>query len=388
MTRHYVSSLADSAGWTGGLIYLQNLIETIMALPDRRIDPVLLVAPGVPDEQLIGFGTIDVIRTPLVSRSLPMRAIRKAAEHGLGRDIALEIALHRHRIDLLSHSGYLGPRASIPTLVWLPDFQHVRMPEFFGADEIAARDRGYSKAARWATAILLSSADAQSDLAAFAPGAETKSHVLHFVAGMVRNDTPYDADFLASQYAIQEPFFYIPNQFWKHKNHRLVIDALALLAAEGRAPMVISTGKTEDRRNPAHFAELMAHAEAVGAAPYFKVLGLIPYEHLSVLFRESISLINPSYFEGWSTTIEEAKSLGKRVILSDIPVHREQAPPRGIYVDPDDPRGMADAMLAMMATQSSHEDEAARQAAAAALPGRRRAFGETYQRIVEAVLTP
>jgi glycosyltransferase involved in cell wall biosynthesis len=41
--------------------------------------------------------------------------------------------------------------------------------------------------------------------------------------------------------------------------------------------------------------------------------------------RASTALINPSLFEGWSTTVEEAKSTGTPMILSDLGVHREQA---------------------------------------------------------------
>ncbi len=39
----------------------------------------------------------------------------------------------------------------------------------------------------------------------------------------------------------------------------------------------------------------------------------------------STALINPSQFEGWSTTVEEAKSLGVKMLLSDLEVHKEQA---------------------------------------------------------------
>ena len=31
-------------------------------------------------------------------------------------------------------------------------------------------------------------------------------------------------------------------------------------------------------------------------------------------------------FEGWSSTVEECKSVGKNMILSDIDVHKEQYP--------------------------------------------------------------
>lgn len=46
------------------------------------------------------------------------------------------------------------------------------------------------------------------------------------------------------------------------------------------------------------------------------------------LMKHAIAIINPSLFEGGSTTVEEAKSLLKVIILSGIPVHREQNPRR------------------------------------------------------------
>lgn len=47
------------------------------------------------------------------------------------------------------------------------------------------------------------------------------------------------------------------------------------------------------------------------------MLGLVPRSDVIALMRYSISLINPSFFEGWSTTVEEAKSMGKQIILSE-----------------------------------------------------------------------
>ena len=378
--------VANSASWVGGLIYLRNLVEAVLALPDRRIQPVLIASPDTPAEVLAGFGGAEILRTNAFGQGLPRRVLGKAAQAVLGTNVVQDRFLQRHGIDLLSHSGYLGPRARVRTLAWLADFQHRRMPEFFTPDEVAARDRGYARTARWATALLLSSEDARRDLAQFAPGAEDRSHVLHFMAGMVRGDDPRGLDHLRDAYGIDRPYFYLPNQFWKHKNHRLVIDALALLAAQGKAPLVVSTGKTEDRRNPAHFTQLMEHARAAGVDGHFKVLGLIPYEDLSVLFRHAVALINPSHFEGWSTTVEESKSLGKAIILSDIPVHREQAPARGTYVNPRDPAAMAQAMTAVQECWSADQETAAFTDAVAQIPARRQEFARTYQAIVERVM--
>ena len=49
-----------------------------------------------------------------------------------------------------------------------------------------------------------------------------------------------------------------------------------------------------------------------------------------------VQLINPSKSEGWSSTVEQAKSMGKLVLLSNLPVHKEQNPSRSFFFNPND----------------------------------------------------
>jgi len=117
------------------------------------------------------------------------------------------------------------------------------------------------------------------------------------------------------------------------------------------------------------------------------LLGLVPYDDLSSLMHHALAVINPSLFEGWSTTVEEAKSQGKTVLLSDIPVHREQVPKRGHYFRPDAPEELAEAMLSTAKSWNTTEEKQARMDARNALPGRFAAFGRTFQDIVMDALT-
>ena len=50
----------------------------------------------------------------------------------------------------------------------------------------------------------------------------------------------------------------------------------------------------------------------------------MPYNDLLSLIAYSIAVINPSKSEGWSSTVEQAKSYGKMVLLSNLKVHKEQ----------------------------------------------------------------
>ena len=55
---------------------------------------------------------------------------------------------------------------------------------------------------------------------------------------------------------------------------------------------------------------------------------------LSLMYY-SIAVINPSKSEGWSNTVEQAKAMGKKIILSDIKVHLEQRDSNCVFFQAD-----------------------------------------------------
>jgi glycosyltransferase involved in cell wall biosynthesis len=100
----------------------------------------------------------------------------------------------------------------------------------------------------------------------------------------------------------------------------------------------------------------MVEEEGVGDA--YKVLGMVPYADVTALMAHSLAVINPSLFEGWSTSVEEAKAMGKAIVLSRIPVHVEQDPARASFFDPHSVRELADALAKThdeLAGKSDHE---------------------------------
>jgi glycosyltransferase involved in cell wall biosynthesis len=71
---------------------------------------------------------------------------------------------------------------------------------------------------------------------------------------------------------------------------------------------------------------------------------MIPYADIAPLMRASVALLNPSTFEGWSTTVEEAKASGVPMLLSDLDVHREQAGEGAEYFDRFSAESLANAL--------------------------------------------
>ncbi len=379
---------APGAGWMGGVNYYVNLLNAIAS--SQRIQPVILTGATTASAVAAKFPAVEIVQSRLVDPTQKWMPARRVAEKLYGRAFALERLLKSHNIDVLSHSGHLGPRSRFPTLGWIPDFQHVRLPEFFSQKECRRRDGIFRRLADYCTRVIVSSEDARRDLVKFRPQAAGKARVFHFVPGFGNAaGEPEPRESLLARYGVEGPYFHLPNQFWAHKNHAVVIDALQQARAKGRRMTVVATGKTEDYRHPEHCKRLMRRAAAGGCQDDFKVLGLAPFADVAALMRHSVAVINPSLFEGWSTTVEESKSLGKTIILSDIPVHREQAPERGVFFEPHAPIDLADRMIEVLADYSAERENVQAERARERLPRRVRDFAERFEGIViEAMRRP
>lgn len=371
----------DSTGWLGGVSYYRNLLGALRSLPRPRIEPVILTGTKIDAWICDQFPDEPLIRSALFDWRSPAWMMRRIAAELLGRDIGLEKIVRRHNIQALSHEGFFGSLGTIPVLGWIPDFQERHLTQFFSKRELNTRARKRSLFCQVCPCLILSSFSAKRDLDELSPRCAGKTRVLHFVANIAvpRHDEVMEA---IARFRIKTPYFYLPNQFWQHKNHAVVIDALRILKDGGAFASVVASGNALDPRQPGHFKDLMTRVKQAQVEDRFHTVGVIPYSEVLALMAGALAVINPSLFEGWSTTVEEAKSMGKVVLLSDIPVHREQAPARGYYFKPDSAEDLANLIAEALACHDSVADQKNMSAAQQALPARLQKFAREYEDIV------
>ena len=377
-----VGFVVPAGYWLGGKNYLRNLFAAIRALPGDTITPVIFTGKRQTDASSDDFPELEAIAASMLDRMSPAWFARKVIAKVASQDILLRRLLQQHSVSVLSHSFNLGRQAVVKTIGWIPDFQHVHLPEFFTPRELRHRDREFMKICACCDKLVVSSECARADLLSFSPENAHKSELLRFVASPGPLADAAGLLDLRRLYNFDGPYFLLPNQFWAHKNHRVVLSALQKLKQQNKPFLVLATGSSEDSRNPSFFSSLMQYAAECDVLDCFRVLGQIPFDHLAGLMRYATAFINPSRFEGWSTSVEEAKSMGKQIVLSDIPVHREQAPQRGLFFPPENPDAMAEVMVAAHNGFDSQQDAAMQDEAKAHLPERQRAFGKAYLRIV------
>ncbi|MBA4307903.1 MAG: glycosyl transferase [Sphingopyxis sp.] len=370
-------------GWFGGWMYMQNLVRALAAEGDRDIETLLCVGPDRYDAPEIS-AMANLERTKILcDPAFNEDAIRAKTLATLltGRHAAVVDVYKRENVDVaLDPAVYLGWRSGVPSIAWIPDFQHRHMPQMFSQVAWWKRDIGFRAQIASCSSVMLSSEDAERDCVAFYPAAKGKTGVARFAVSV--NDWPNAATAWnrLRQEGIPEDFVFLPNQLWQHKNHRLAIEAASLLARQGSKRVILATGHGYDPRFPGYPDLLKAQIVASGAEQNFRFIGNVDHALVQALMICANGLLNPSLFEGWSTPVEEAKAVGTPMLLSDLSVHREQAPDARFFGTKDaSSLASAIAVCAPRRLDSINDDMAK---AAGSSKARQQAFAASVHKLV------
>lgn len=331
--------------WMGGLNYMKNLLYAINTLKDKEIVPIMFVSKNMNPKLKEEFGELaTMVEVSFMTPKSLTWWLWKITRKLFHSDFMVEIYTRKYKIDIYSHSGLIGLKKT-KSINWITDFQHIHLPEMFSEKEINSRNKWFIRYSKKSDAIILSSNDALNDYLKFTNDTSNKAKVLHFVS-QTGEYLPYsmtEFNKLKNEFNLPDDFFFIPNQFWKHKNHIVIFKALVLLKKKGINITVVCSGNMNDYRNKDYFNQVKQYI--TDHEIDVRLLGLIAYDKMFRLMKYSIAVINPSLFEGWSSTVEECKSLGKNMILSNIAVHKEQNPPNSFYFEPNNEDELADILL-------------------------------------------
>lgn len=372
--------MQGGAGWIGGSEYIRNLILVCSHLPAaERANFDLCMISGQPLET--GFARHGLDRVCELSTALPPATLPNRVRWLLDRRLLdrpnsrFTKFVAAERFDFLyplTYDNRHTVQVSLPIrdalgscrwAGWIPDFQHRFMPELFSGKEIANRDEGIGALASDAKTIVFSSESAAADFRTFYPQSAAKSEVLRFHTYPDASWFEGDPLTVQRQFHLPERFFIVSNQFWQHKNHAVLFQALALLRTRGIEPAVVCTGHPNDFRSKDYFNTLLRLLHELGVAPQVHLLGLIARREQVQLMRTALAVVQPSLFEGWSTVVEDARALGKPVIYSDLAVHREQDPPGSVSFQRDSPESLAARLAEWWQTRTTGFDVAAESAA-------------------------
>lgn len=225
-----------------------------------------------------------------------------------------------------------------PWAGWIPDWQCQHKPDMFSRDERIRRFMQYRELAYHPAGCVFSSKQAYEDSENLFPDADrSKWHIFHFPAVFEDdfwNLTEGEIAQTRESLGVPENYFIICNQFWKHKNHLLVAKALA--ENPDLDIHIVMTGAVTDTRWSEYADEVKKTLAVEHVANRVTLTDSIDRDTQLKLLAGAQGYIQPSFFEGWSTFVEESRAIGLPGLISDIPVHQEQKPPQSVFFDPSD----------------------------------------------------
>lgn len=314
-------------GWMGGIYYIKNMVYQFLAYPptSEAFQIYIYLEDIIMDE----FAFCSQYKNVFFIRKKVSR-FEKADFHIAKTYTTLKLMslVLIKGIDYIypyfSHYSFLQKKS----ISWIADFQHYYYQQYFTEKEYQERTDYFSEIARCHNKLILSSKDSYHTYKMLYPNNLKNVYIVPFVSaldkGLILHDNSVE---IFSKYDLHNNnYFLVSNQFWQHKNHKIIIDALKTLQHEGHHELiVVCTGLAKDYRNMDYFNGLLEIIRQSNLENNIKILGLIPREHQLQIMKNAIAVIQPSLFEGWGTAVEDAKRMGKIIVMSDIEVHKEQA---------------------------------------------------------------
>jgi glycosyltransferase involved in cell wall biosynthesis len=318
------------SSWLGGALYIQNLARAIASLPAEERQEIKLSVVVRSSN-----GSMAKVMLPYVD-SMYIDGIYKLACSEACKWLAKAPFLPLHTLNPRKfdfvYPDVAGERAPYRWGGWIPDFQYRHLPQMFTQQQIDRFEKIYTLIAHTATVVVLSSKMAQEDFHRFYPDTASRSKVMSFVSYIESEWFTFDPKETQKKYRLPDRFFLVSNQFWKHKDHGTLIEALGILKDKGMRPVVVCTGSADDNATN-YFKKIVARISELGLDGQVHILGFIPRFDQIQLMRRSLAVIQPSLFEGWSTVVEDTRSVRKPILISDFPVHLEQNPPDGHFFE-------------------------------------------------------
>lgn len=140
-----------------------------------------------------------------------------------------------------------------------------------------------------------------------------------------------------NKYHLEVGYFFYPAQFWAHKNHVRILQALQALKTEGFDQRVVFAGG--DGGNLHHVRALV---KSLGLESDVSFLGFVPTEDMTGLYQGCAAVVMPTYFGPTNLPPLEAWFHQKPLIYSShLAQHLGDA---ALQVDPDDFMSIANAI--------------------------------------------
>lgn len=336
--------------WIAGTYYILNIIHALCLLPSQKKPLIVIISEKKENFALVqtetGYPFLEFFQYPFAppTYSILERAVNKVTWLTQKR-LIIKKKPKQPKIDFLYPNEIEAIRFSgLKKINWIPDFQEHYLPHYFSEEEMNRRITFQKEVVCKGDLVVFSSYNSLQDFKKLYPESSVPTVVLPFAVSHPGLED-LDLDTLLLKHQLPSDYYFVPNQFWAHKNHYIVLEAVKLLKDNGEEVHVAFSGKETDYRNKDYFQKLKDFVVNNDLSQHVSFLGFLDRKEQLCLLKGAIAIVQPSLFEGWSTVVEDAKALGQYLILSNLQVHQEQIQENVQFFDPKNGEELAGYLL-------------------------------------------
>jgi glycosyltransferase involved in cell wall biosynthesis len=233
-------------------------------------------------------------------------------------------------------------RFPVPALAAIHDLMHQyesQFPEAAGFGRHHYRQTYMTNICNHVTGILVDSrVGKQQVLESYGPD-PTRVFVLPYVppSYIFESSVPKDFD---AKYRLPAKFLFYPAEFWPHKNHIRLVNAVAQARAQNsEVRLVLSGGSRKEQ------LRVCAHVAKLGMQNHVLFVGYLPEADIPEFYRRARALIFPTFFGPTNIPPLEAFALGCPVGVSRIYGIPEQVGDAALLFDPRSEQEITDCIL-------------------------------------------
>lgn len=225
---------------------------------------------------------------------------------------------------------------------WMPvtsvcaihDLMHRYEPEFeesASPAEFKAREFNYGNMTRWCAGILVDSSTGVDHVAESYNADRNRIYALPFIPPdyIYRTVSEGDRLSLRERYSLPEKFFFYPAQFWKHKNHEVLVRGLHRNLADYPDMRLVFCG---GKKNNYDF--IAALIEELGLGNNIQIIGYIPDDDMAPMYQCAHALLMPTFYGPTNIPPLEAMACGCPVAVSRVYGMPEQLGDAALYFNP------------------------------------------------------
>jgi glycosyltransferase involved in cell wall biosynthesis len=236
-----------------------------------------------------------------------------------------ERSLAEERIDLVWFASNYAEDCDLPFVFTVLDVEHLRQPWFPEVGPGGEWERRHAYFSRYipkATRIVVPNvAGAEQVERAWRVERDRILCLTHPTPDFALRGGEGPAPALPERFGLRPPYLLYPAQFWAHKDHATVLEALAELP--GYELALVGSDKGQQGR-------VRALADELGVAERTRFLGFVEQDELVALYRNAHALAYASRFGPENLPPLEAFALGCPAIVADVPGAEHQVGDAGL----------------------------------------------------------